>query len=72
MKRHTWSEKECPENLLRARTSSFTIERISGALCEAVKLNQQWLIEKALNSITVEELEQLLELKRLEAAQDEG
>jgi hypothetical protein len=62
-KRNTFKDADCPNNLLKARTDARPIVRISGALCEAIKLNQQVIVEEALEQITVEELKELLNYK---------
>ena len=72
MARHYFkNEAECPDNLLRSRTSDDPILKISGALCEAIKRNQQWIVEDALRMLNVSECRQLLELKQKEEAQND-
>lgn len=61
--RHVFKDSECPENLMRARTDPNAIIRVSGALCEAVKLNQAWIVERVLAAATIGELQQLIHHK---------
>jgi predicted transcriptional regulator len=65
------NEAECPENLLASRTSDDPIVKISGALCEAIQRNQQWIVEPALRAMTALECRQLLAIKQLEEAQSD-
>lgn len=72
MPRHYYKqENECPENLLTSRTSGDPYVKISGALCEAIKRNQQWIVEEALRSLTVGECRNLLAQKQKEEAQND-
>jgi predicted transcriptional regulator len=72
MPRHYYKqENECPENLLTSRTSTDLYVKISGALCEAIKRNQQWIVEEALRSMTAAECNQLSRLKQIEEAQND-
>jgi predicted transcriptional regulator len=72
MPRHYYKQdNECPENLLTSRTSDDPYVKISGALCEAIKRNQQWIVEEALRSMTASECRQLLTIKQVEEAQSD-
>jgi len=67
-KRNVYPDKECPENLLLARTDPDPVVRIAGALSEAIKRNQHAVLMQALPLLSVADLKDLAAVQGAEVA----